>query len=1764
MADGPCLLPDGVAAASGARKPGLVPVRERIAPPLPHVYKYGEGGGLRPEFDMDAITSGKDVQGSPELFRLLADNIPQLAWIADSEGWIFWYNQRWYDYTGTTLEEMEGWGWKAVHHPDHVDRIVDRFSEAVRKGESFESVFPLRGRDGEYRNFLTRAQPIRDSAGAITHWFGTNTDVTDQLAAERRASYLLRLDEVLRQADSASAAQQAACELLRDELGASRVLYSVADLENLCFEVTAEYRAAGVASVGGIHEVPRSVFDRLAGGRTHVTSDWTAEAALADAAADPDRAALPVRALIDLPHLRGGQLIGWLSVHQQEPRNWTPLEVELAQATAERTWGTVERARAEAGRDQAEQALTLANRRFQAMLGNTSMAVFLMDDQQRCIYANAAAESLTGFSIEEMKGQRLDTGALYRRFDGTPCPPEHCPVTRAFTTATRTQGEVCFLHRDGSLCPVAFAASPVIDEEGRAVGLVVEARNIAEERAQQAALAESEARFRTAAEALPGLLFVSNSAGENIYVNQYYREYTGLGDDTLGADYVKAIHPDDVALVAGGAEAARNRGTDFSLEFRMRRADGTYRWHSMNAAPTRDEDGNVHLWVGVSIDIHDRRVAEEQARRSAEELEAVYATAPVGLTVLDRDLRYVRINDLLAEINGKPAADHIGKTLREVVPGIADPAEAAFRRVLDGEEVRGIELVGETPAQPGVTRVWRENWLPVRNADGTITGVAVSAEEITQAKAAERALAQSEAQFRTLAEALPGMLFIAKDGGNVYVNGTYAAYTGLPKEALLGAGWVDTLDPRDLDRCHAVWTEADRVGLPYEVECRFRRHDGQYRWHAVRALRIPPTEEGVNEMWVGTCVDIHESKAAGQEIAAAEERYRTVFNSAAVGIGRVSPDGPFLEINDRYCQILGRSREEIISGGWAEITHPDDLEEDVALVQKALAGEIDNYTLEKRYVARDGSDIWVNLTVSTERNPDGTVKFFIAVVEDIAERKAAEAALKASEERYRALFESMEQGFCTIQVSFDEQERPVDYRFTELNPAFTRHTGLPADVLHRPVSEAVPDLERSWFERYGEIARTGVSQRFIDYAEPLGRWFEVYGFRIGEPAERTVALLFTDVSDRVRQEEALRNSEQQMRLRLNAIPQMVWSTRPDGLHDFYNDRWYEFTGTPLGSTDGEGWTAMFHPEDQPRAMERWRHSLGTGAPYEIEYRLRHHDGSYRWVLGRALPIRDEAGRIIRWMGTCTDIDDRIAADRALRESEARLRAVIEAMPVGLVFANGKGEITGGNRMIEEFLGHRIVETEAIDDYAGDYVAFHADGGLVESHEYPLARVIAGEEERPELECQAKRGDGSLLWLRYVAAPIKAADGTVTGGVVASINIDREKRLTESLEREVERVIAEREAAQEALRQSQKLEAMGQLTGGVAHDFNNLLTPIIGSLDLLQRKQTLDERTGRLVDGALASAEKARTLVQRLLAFARRQPLQPKAIDLGRIVTEMSELIASTSGPRVRVEVDVPRDLPPALADGNQLEMALLNLAVNARDAMPEGGTLTIAARRERASASRPPSLRPEPHLVLSVSDTGVGMDEETRRRAIEPFFSTKGIGKGTGLGLSMVHGLAAQLGGALDIRSVPGMGTSVELWLPVAAGKLRIAGDEPGEVEARGAGTALLVDDEELVRASTAGMLADLGYTVEEVADGEEALRRVRAGFRPDILVTDQLMPGLSGTDLAVRLRETLPDLPVLIVSGYADLESLSPSFPHLSKPFRQSELAAALEKLKA
>ena len=450
-------------------------------------------------------------------------------------------------------------------------------------------------------------------------------------------------------------------------------------------------------------------------------------------------------------------------------------------------------------------------------------------------------------------------------------------------------------------------------------------------------------------------------------------------------------------------------------------------------------------------------------------------------------------------------------------------------------------------------------------------------------------------------------------------------------------------------------------------------------------------------------------------------------------------------------------------------------------------------------------------------------------------------------------------------------------------------------------------------------------------------------------------------------------------------------------------------------------------------------------------------------------------------------------------------------------------------------------------------------------------------------------DGSQHWVDVRARAVRRPDGRIKSLVGVSSDITARKvseierdnllaqlaaertalaELTATLEQRVEqrtadlmKEVAAREKAQEQLRQAQKMETIGQLTGGVAHDFNNLLMAVMGNLDLLRKRIPDDPRLHRLIDGAVQGAERGASLTQRLLAFARQQDLRAVPVDLGALIQGMSDLLQRSLGPRVALRLDIPQGLPPARVDANQLELAILNLAINARDAMSDGGSIDIKVAQYQATSD--PALKSGDYLKLSVIDTGKGMTSEILKRAVEPFFSSKPLGKGTGLGLSMVHGLAVQLGGALQLSSTVGQGTTATLILPVATNTPKAESPVHTVQKANRSAVILFVDDDPLIAMSTTEMLEDLGHHVIGASSGLHALDIIKSEQPIDLMVTDHVMPGMTGIELAAASRAVRPSLPILLATGYAELpEGAQLDLPRLAKPYHQDQLRDRLDQL--
>jgi PAS domain S-box-containing protein len=685
-----------------------------------------------------------------------------------------------------------------------------------------------------------------------------------------------------------------------------------------------------------------------------------------------------------------------------------------------------------------------------------------------------------------------------------------------------------------------------------------------------------------------------------------------------------------------------------------------------------------------------------------------------------------------------------------------------------------------------------------------------------------------------------------------------------------------------------------------------------------------------------------------------------------------------------------------------------------------------------------------------DRDPHYWSDYELAVIREVTERSwahvervRAQARLRESEERYRTLFGSIDAGFCVVEVNLQRSDGRSDYRVVEANPAFYPQSGLPEAVLGKWLRDAAPDLEDQWYETYGRVARPGRPERFEQGSVALGRWFDVYAFRIDDPALRRVAILFNDISERRRTEQALTESEARLRALTDNLPSgMVYqiSTGRDGSDRrflYVSQSHEKLTGIPAAAVLADPMVAygLILPEDRPGLAVAEEEAIRAEQPFDVEARFRHRNGEVRWCRIISAPRRQNDGSII-WDGIQIDITEQKELEASLRE------------------------------------------------------------------------------------------------------------------------------LNDTLEQRVTREISERVKAEDALRQAQKMEAIGQLTGGIAHDFNNLLTPIVGALDILRGKD-IDDRSLRLVEGALTSAERARVLIARLLSFARRQRLESRDISARGLLVGMADLVARSVGPTIQLKIEPPDAGVVVRVDPNQLELALLNLVVNARDAIPDGGTITLSAAEEELGESNATMLAPGTYVRFTVADTGQGMDEATRRMAVEPFYSTKGTGRGTGLGLSMVHGLALQSGGNLAIRSEIGQGTTVDLWLPAGEhAEIEREVDDRDVPEVRPL-KVLLVDDEDLVRAATADMLTEAGHAVDQADSGGSALSLFDSDPRYDVVITDYAMPLMSGAALIRKLRQLAPSIPALLITGYASASVDVPAdVPRIAKPFRAAELLTRVEEV--
>jgi PAS domain S-box-containing protein len=1042
-------------------------------------------------------------------FRLLAELIPQVVWIAEPDGRAVYLNPRWAEYTGQRAGAALGFGWLDAVHPEDRERCRalhgapgerdgDGNGDGDGEAEPVEAEIRLRRHDGAYRWVLCRAQALKDDDGRTVQWFGAATDIDDQKqqAARFRTSIERLLDcfAVLSAVrDRAGRLVDFRVDYLNDSACLSRRLSREEQLGRPLGEVWPEFHRAGL--LGPLARV-------VAEGEPLVETR-TLEVA--------DRAGNTVSHPVELraSKLNDGLVLAWRDV---------PGRPDVSEGSL-----------------------------LRRMLDQLFAFVGVMTPDGTLVEANRAPLEAAGLEPADVLGKKFWDCSWWNHDPAVRARVKAACERAAAGEASRYDVEVRMA--GDRLMPIDFQVAPLRDDAGRVVYLIPSASDLTERKRIERDLRDSEDRLRLAMEVGRAFAFEWDPETDTILRSENCGTILGLtGDATrdAGLAFFGRIHPEDRERFTATVAALAPGNDAYHASYRVRRDDGAYAVLEESARAFFDPSGRLARLVGMTADITEReravetlREREAVARRQLVELDATYATAPIGLCVLDSDLRWVRINAALAEINGFPIEAHLGRRVRDLLPTIADQADAMLERVREtGQPVRNIEVSGQTPAQPGVDRTWVEHFYPLWDPDGRFLGVNVVCEETTARKHAEAALRQSEGRFRGIVE------------------------------------------------------------------------------------------------------------------------------NAAVGIVEAAPDGRFLVVNDLFCRMVGHAREDLLARTVADISHPDDWPADAAEIAKVRAGSSDGYTIDKRFVRPDGSAVWTHLAVSAVRDAAGTLVSAVAIVEDITERREAERALAETQSRLRAFVDAN-----VIGILFGD----VHGGIYEANDEFLRIVGRTREDLAAGRVDWVAitppgDLPLD-DAGLAEARATGRCTPYLKhYLRPDGTRVPVMiGYVLGgERREKSVAFIL-DLSAQKRAEAALhdanrrkdellaelRESESQFRSLADSIPQLAWMAGPDGALFWYNRRWYEYTGTTPEEMVGWGWQEVHDPAELPRVLATYRDAIARGEPWEDTFPLRRHDGQMRWHLSRAVPLRDESGRIVRWFGTNTDITQRREMEDALREADRR-------------------------------------------------------------------------------------------------------------------------------------------------------------------------------------------------------------------------------------------------------------------------------------------------------------------------------------------------------------------------------------------------------------------------------------------------------------------------------------------------------------------------------
>jgi two-component system, cell cycle sensor histidine kinase and response regulator CckA len=1073
------------------------------------------------------------------------------------------------------------------------------------------------------------------------------------------------------------------------------------------------------------------------------------------------------------------------------------------------------------------------------------------------------------------------------------------------------------------------------------------------------------------------------------------------------------------------------------------------------------------------------------------------------------------------EIIGRPCYEALHK-LERPCPGC--PSEEAIRT--------GQPAAGETRLPD--EQSWRKRSYPVLDGTGAVKGVVEVASDITRHRRDRRLLQESEERYRMLVENAPDIIFsLGKDGRVTSANPALERITGWTPSELAGTAIVDLIHPDDQPDIIENFSQLLNGKGEAVLEARVRSKSGEYVYLECHLNQQVKAGEVTGISGVG--LDLTRRNRALEALKKSEARYRALVESSSDAILMLDEQRDIKSCNKAFLRMFGYRMEEI-TGQSTRILHPS---EESFLHFGSTAYSIieknDTFRTEWDLVRRNGRTFPVETVTSAIREEGGRVSGYVAIIRDITERRQAEAKLNGERRRLQILSENAPFSMAMIDSRGN---------YTYVNLKFTEMFGY--DV------QDVPD-GNTWFNTAfpDPVARAFAVSTWVNDVKdmrPGERKPRIFKVTCKDGTEKTVNLISVrlengefletgeDITERMRADETLRQTNETLHAVVMASPLAIVSLDRDGKVTIWNEAAERMLGWKASEVLGKDYPAV-PTAGEADFQSRFLEGYHTESPKGVELERLKKDGSIITVNLFTAPMFDGDGNVVASVGVLADITDRKKTEELLKESEAKYRNIIEESLVG-AYISQDGVMKYVNKRFCEIHGYTY--DEIVNRMGPLDLVYTDDKGIVEES---MRKRLAGEISVDEYEFRAVRKDGEVITAKIIGGVMSYGGVMATAGTI--LDITKEKVL------------------EQQLLQAQKMEAIGTLAGGIAHDFNNILTAIIGYSNLLQMRMDKDDPLRAYVDRILASSQTAVQLTYSLLAFSRKQVIELRPHQMNAIVGGIEKLLGRLLTEDIDLRVKLAVSDLTIMADATQMDQVLMNLATNARDAMPQGGMLSIEvkpaeidSRFIRAHGFGKAGL----YGLISVSDTGIGMDGVIKKKIFEPFFTTKEVGKGTGLGLSIVYGIVKQHNGFINVYSEPGKGTTFNIYLPVVKAAMERKEAELPRAEG-GSETLLIAEDNSEVRKLTKEILENTGYTVIEAADGEEAIRMFEKNReRIGLVVLDVVMPRKNGKEVYDEVKKIKPDVKVLFTSGYTsdivfNKGVYDPSFDFISKPAPPNEL---------